>query len=72
LYKVEGSGINLDTFKKIFFPHLYLVQEDKDDIDDIEAKAVKDQLDSNKAGYSRVVNKRLLDLETVIKRKFSN
>lgn len=72
MYKVEGSGINLDTFKKIFFPHLYLVQEDKDDIDDIEAKAVKDQLDSNKAGYSRVVNKRLLDLETVIKRKFSN
>ena len=30
----NSPGINFDGFKKYFFPHLYLVQEDKDDIDD--------------------------------------
>lgn len=24
------SGMNFDSFKKIFFPHLYLIQEDRE------------------------------------------
>jgi len=28
------QGVDFDSFKKYFFPHLYLVQEDPDDADD--------------------------------------
>lgn len=34
LFNAESKGLNFDNFKKNFFPHLYLVQEDKDDADD--------------------------------------
>jgi len=36
-------------FKKVFFPHLYLVQEDKDDQDDIGAYHLRNQIDTNKS-----------------------
>ena len=41
LFSETSKGINFDSFKKFFFPHLYLVQEDKDDIDDIHAKEIR-------------------------------
>jgi hypothetical protein len=28
--------MEFDQFKKIFFPHLYFVEEDRDDAEDIE------------------------------------
>jgi hypothetical protein len=34
-------GINFDSFKKSFFPHLYVGNEDKDDVEDIMAAEVR-------------------------------
>jgi len=41
LFNAESKGINFDNFKKNFFPHLYLVQDDKDDLDDIAANNIR-------------------------------
>lgn len=39
---LEGErGIIFDTFKKIFFPHFYLVPTDKDDADEIRAHKIR-------------------------------
>ena len=48
MFTENEGGISLDTFKKIFFPQLYLVQEDKDDIDDIKANEMRNALDTKK------------------------
>lgn len=34
IFHSQKEGLEFDTFKKYFFPHLYLVQEDPDDADD--------------------------------------
>ena len=42
----DGSpGINFDSFKKTFFPHLYAVNADKDDEADIQAANVRHEID---------------------------
>lgn len=40
--------MDFDTFKKYFFPHLYLVQDDVDDADDKAALKTKLDLVKNK------------------------
>jgi len=40
--------MDFDSFKKYFFPHLYLVQEDPDDFDDKAAYQNKRELLMNK------------------------
>ena len=37
LFNDNEKGINFDNFKKNFFPHLYLCQDEKDDAEDIKA-----------------------------------
>lgn len=37
LFPSNSQGMNADDFKKNFFPHLYLVQEEADDAEDKEA-----------------------------------
>ena len=37
LFQSNSQGMNADDFKKNFFPHLYLVQEEADDAEDKEA-----------------------------------
>jgi hypothetical protein len=34
LFDKRKAGMDFDNFKKNFFPHLYLVQEDVDDAED--------------------------------------
>jgi hypothetical protein len=41
LFNRHKKGLEFDSFKKYFFPHLYLVQEDPDDADDKAAFANK-------------------------------
>ena len=36
LFPLNKKGMNADEFKKNFFPHLYLVQEDVDDAEEKE------------------------------------
>lgn len=69
---LEGDGISLDTFKKIFFPQLYLVQEDKDDAEDIKANEMRSALDKHKDDQPKIIENRINALETAIKQKFSN
>lgn len=37
LFNGSTNGLNFDEFKKNFFPHLYLVQDDPDDAEDKQA-----------------------------------
>lgn len=41
MFVANSPGINFDGFKKYFFPSLYLVQEGKDDLDDIQAQGIR-------------------------------
>jgi hypothetical protein len=50
LFPSDKPGISFDNFKKNFFPHLYLVQDDKDDADDTLAHENKMEILKNKAG----------------------
>ena len=44
LFAKGKPGMEFDTFKKYFFPHLYLVQDDIDDADDKAAYQNKREL----------------------------
>ena len=68
----NGSGLSFDIFKKNFFPHLYMVQEEADDADDKVAIANKKELIENKANQPQVIENRLIKLERRLKVKFSN
>ena len=48
LFNSSKKGLDFDDFKKNFFPHLYLVQDAKDDAEDIEAHENKAELLKNK------------------------
>ena len=52
LFPNDKPGISFDNFKKNFFPHLYLVQDDKDDAEDTLALQNKMEILKNKAGQS--------------------
>ena len=47
IYGKNDDGLTFDNFKKIFFPHLYAVQEDKDDIDELKAQDFRQQIKCN-------------------------
>jgi Ca2+-binding EF-hand superfamily protein len=72
LFSEGTNGVSLDTFKKIFFPQLYLVQEDKDDSEEMKAKEMRQQIDNNRAEQPKLIEQRIKDLEIKIKLKFSN
>lgn len=71
LFNSQTKGIDFDTFKKNFFPHLYLVENAKDDADDKEAYDNKMELRKNKESQPLVIENRLKDLEARLKIKFS-
>lgn len=52
--------MDFDTFKKFFFPHLYLVQDDVDDADDKAALKNKLDLVQNKEGQAKIIEERLV------------
>jgi len=72
LFNSQTKGMDFDSFKKYFFPHLYLVQEDPDDADDKAAYNNKRELIKNKGKQPQVIEDRLLTLESRLKIKFSN
>jgi hypothetical protein len=49
LFGKNSKGMLMDEFKKNFFPHLYLVQEEPDDVEENEALENKMELIKNKA-----------------------
>lgn len=59
----HGQGIDFDCFKKNFFPQLYLVQDGKDDQEDIAAHNNKMELLKNKTRQPKVIEERLIKLE---------
>jgi Ca2+-binding EF-hand superfamily protein len=70
---MEGAhGINFDTFKKSFFPHLYNIAQDKDDEDDIQAAEVRKQLETNEDKQPELIEARLEKINEKVKMKFSN
>ena len=48
LFRKNSKGMLMDEFKKNFFPHLYLVQEEPDDQEENEALENKKELLQNK------------------------
>ena len=72
IFNNQKPGIDLDTFKKTFFPHLYLVQDPIDDQEDLEARQVRDAQKLSPSEQKKVVEGRLLKLEAKLKQKFSN
>ena len=72
MFNEQTPGIILDNFKKIFFPKMYLVGEDRDDDEDLKAKEVRNQMYSAKDQQQDLIEKRLLNLDSKIKGKFSN
>lgn len=48
IFSKQKKGLEFDSFKKYFFPHLYLVQEDPDDADEKLALLNKQELLQNK------------------------
>lgn len=47
LFAIDSPGINFDSFKKMFFPQLYIVQQAKDDEGDLVAKELRNQIENN-------------------------
>lgn len=48
MFAGDSAGLNFDSFKKNFFPHLYAVNEDKDDEDDIHAANIRHEINHHK------------------------
>jgi hypothetical protein len=72
LFPSNSPGMNADDFKKNFFPHLYLVQEEADDAEDKEAFKNKQSLINNIEIQPKIIEERLIKLENRLKVKFSN
>jgi len=72
LFNPTQKGLNFDSFKKNFFPHLYLVQEDADDLQDKIAFDDRYQLDNNLDKQPVKIEARLVKLENKLKDKFSS
>lgn len=51
--------MNFDTFKKSFFPQLYVGTEENDDEDDIKAADIRKQLDNKLDDQPQVIENRL-------------
>lgn len=47
LFNQTNPHLTFDNFKKIFFPHLYAVQEDPDDLEEKKAADLRDSIDNN-------------------------
>lgn len=69
----QANGMTFDTFKKTFFPQLFLINEDEESDDDRQAKVHKRTLKENtKEKQTEIIQDRLKKLEKILKDKFSN
>jgi Ca2+-binding EF-hand superfamily protein len=68
----KDGEMNFDSFKKNFFPHLYLIQEDNYSDDDRKERQQKKELKDNKDNQNGMIIGRLRNLERVLKSKFAN
>ena len=66
------NGMNFDSFKKIFFPHLYLIQEDRESDNEKREKEEKTLMKKNKGKQPEIIEERLKKLEKLLKERFSN
>lgn len=71
IFNAQKQGLEFDSFKKYFFPHLYLVQADPDDYDDKNAYLKKKELIENKDNQPNIIEDRLMALEKRLKVKFN-
>ena len=63
----------MDDFKKVFFPHLYVVAEGKDDQDENDAKQVRKMVQSkNGPKQHKKIDDKILELDKMLKQKFAN
>jgi hypothetical protein len=64
--------MTFDTFKKTFYPHLYVVEEEPQSDEDREAVKKKQEFKANKEKQSGIVEGRILKLEKLLKTKFGS
>ena len=64
--------MDFDTFKKIFFPHLYVVADDPGSEDEKQARVTKSELRHNKEQQPAVIFARIEKLEKVMRLKLSS
>ena len=58
----------MDDFKKVFFPHLYVVAEGMDDQDENDAKRVRKMVQSkNTLKQHKKIEDRTLELDKMLK-----
>lgn len=50
-----GNSMDFDSFKKIFFPHLYVLVDDPGSDDEKKARAAKSEMRQNKEKHPKVV-----------------
>ncbi len=68
----KGEGMNFDSFKKTFFPHLYLIKEGEEEEDEKNDMEMKKQMRDNKEKQHDIIAERLKKLEKLLKIRFSN
>ena len=60
----NGQGMGFDAFKKTFFPHLYLINDDKDQSDDERRDRLeKKSILRNQDKQPEIIQERLKVLE---------
>jgi len=73
----DGKGppsgtMNFDLFKKVFFNHLYLVQDDCQSNADRRALSIKNSLKHNSTQQPAIIEARINAMDKMIKMKFSD
>ena len=71
-FTIPATSIGYDQFKKQFFPHLYIVDEERQSNEDRDLVHKKRELHANAKSHPKVLESRVLALEARIKEKFKN
>ena len=73
LFQKGSPGIDFDSFKKMFFPQFYMVHDDGGDDAEKEASDIKKTLTRfPEKEQKKLIEDRLIKLETKLKAKFRN
>jgi hypothetical protein len=73
MFKANCIGVNFDSFKKIFFPHLYLINDDREQSDEERRdRQEKKSILRNQDRQPEIIQERLRTLEKQLKDKFAN
>lgn len=71
-FEIPSGSISFDMFKKMFFPHLYLVKEEQQSDEDREVNTKKKEMKFNKNQNVKIMEERVLKLEKDIKIRLGN